>query len=147
VIAIVAMPGEAHVATLFQAMHIAMAIVPAARFLGEVAADGAEIANLPRANVSSSLLNAGENLFEFGVIFKFRNRDIRADGPHLAAALDFVQRQRFDVHEDFWLGDVLLHFAEKVHAAGQITAISADKLASARGRGCRDVLEGIHTYR
>src|SRR5689334_24931310 len=113
------MPGVTHVAAFFQAVDIPMPIVPTTRFLGKIAADRAEIANLPRADVCSSLLNARENLFEFRVVFELRNRDIRSDGPGFAAALDFVERQRLDIHEDFWLSDVLLHFAQKVHAAGE----------------------------
>ena len=82
------------------------------------------------------------------MIFEFGDRDVRPNGPGFVAGLYFVERrERLNINEDFGLGDVFLHFAQKVHAAGEVTAIGAEQLVGAGGRSCGDVLKGIHTDR
>src|SRR3954468_10480837 len=69
VIAIVVMARVTHVPAFFKAADVAMTIIPAAGMLGEIAAQSAEISNLPGTDLRSRLLQAGKHLQQLGMIF------------------------------------------------------------------------------
>ena len=59
--------------------------------LREIAADGGDVANLPRADFRRGLLQAGKGFLQFRVVFEFGDGDLRANGPGFGAGLDFVR--------------------------------------------------------
>src|SRR5271169_2053569 len=101
-----------------------MAVIPAARVLREISADGCNIPNLARADFGSGLLQSREDLIQLLMVFELGNRDVGADGPGFATRLDFVETgQGLDVDEDFRLGEVFLHLTEQINTAAEVAAI------------------------
>ena len=113
--------------------------------LGEVAAHGGDIAHLRRADLPGGLGESGKHPPQLGVRRQRGQRDTGADGPLVRRRRDFLRTgQHLHVHEQPWLGDVLLEFAEQIDATGDEPALVADELDRGFRRLGDDVGETFH---
>ena len=81
VVAVLAVARVAEVAAFLEADGVAMAVIPAARMLREIAADGGDVADLRRGDFRGGVVQAGKDFLNFRVVLDFRDGDKRADGP------------------------------------------------------------------
>src|ERR1035437_3171264 len=145
VVAVLAVARVAEVAIFLEANRVAVAEIPAARVLREVAANRGDVADLLRSDFGRGFVQAGKNFFDFRVVLDLRNGDERTNRPNFSAAFDFVQAgQRLDVDQNVWADEIFLEQAEQVVAAGEISALIGDKLAGAVGRVRGGVFKGFH---
>src|SRR5947208_3410142 len=89
VVLVLALRGEALRAALLQADGLFKAVVPTARALTEVSADGSEVSYLWRGDGVRGLCKSGEGTAHLRVLFELRERDERADAKtFVRVALD-----------------------------------------------------------
>ena len=119
VILILAVDGEASRSTLLQAIELLVAVVPAARALIQIAADGPGVANLRRADFGRRLGQRGIHLPRVGVGDEVRERDGAPDPQTTSRSLGDGGVEILHADETIRLRDVVLHQAEEIHATGE----------------------------
>ena len=117
VVLVLALDGEAPRAALLQAVELLVAEIPAARPLHDVAADGAHVPNLRRADFIRRGGQRREQLSCRRVLGEIGELDGRAD-PEPAVAGRNRRIEVLEIDDPLGRDDVVLHQAEEVHAAG-----------------------------
>ena len=125
VVLVLTVHGEAGGASFFQAGELLVPEVPAPRTLIDVAADGADVPDLWRADFSRRIGDCRIHPAGIGVLGELRERHRRAN-PHPA-----VRRARnravqtLHVDQALGLGDVVLHHRQEIHPAGERKELAA----------------------
>src|SRR5947209_5783721 len=116
VVFVLALRGEAFGAALLKTDGLFETVVPAARALAEVSADGSEVSYLRRGDGVRGFGESGEASAHFGVLFELRERDERADAKtFVSVALDAVEAAyAFEVNHARGARDVVLHSRQQI---------------------------------
>ena len=112
--------GDERFAVLLREQAVAVAVIPAARSLAEVAADGAGGEQLRAGDVFHGGGQRGEMLLHAGVASQFAHGRHGADGERAFAGLDALEAlDGLEADDALGGGEALLEAGDKVRAAGQ----------------------------
>ncbi len=121
VVVVLAVAGLALVPTLEPAREEVTAVVPAARALEQVAADGGHVAQLRRGGLGSGLGERGVTLPDNVAGLDIGQGDAGAEREPLRRLFDAVRqlRESLEVDQLLWRSDIRLEQGEQVGAAGE----------------------------